>query len=145
MKRIATDTVNICGAIIKKGQEFYITEIKGSAYGSPADPAYRVQHGKSRATMVATACLSFIESFSVEAEPQPAKVTGCTVTARRNTRHGQTVPMHEFETIGVRLCVLHGIRRRRRLWVMDGGENGKIYVKVGANEFRVEHEIEVED
>lgn len=145
MKRIATKTVNICGAVIKKGQEFYITEIKGSAYGTPVDPAYRVQTGKSRATTVATARLSCIEGFSVEAEPQPAKVTGFTVTSRRNTRHGQTVPMHEFETIGVRLCVLHGIRRRRRLWVMDGGENGKIYVKVGSNEFRVEHEIEVED
>lgn len=145
MKRIATETVNICGAIIKKGQEFYISEIKGSAYGTPADPAYRVQHGRSRATTVATARLSCIEQFSVEADQQQTEIIGHTVTARRNTRSGQDTPEHVFETIGVRLCVLHGIRRRRRLWIMDGGENGKIYIKVGAREFRVEHEIEVED
>ena len=64
-------------------------------------------------------------------------IKGHTVTARRNTRHGQEVPEHEFTTIGVRMCEVHRVRRNRRLWVMDDGENGLVYLRVGAREFDV--------
>ena len=62
-------------------------------------------------------------------------IKGHTLTARRNTRHGQEVPEHEFTIIGVRMCEVHRVRRNRRLWVMDGGENGRAYVRLGSVEF----------
>ena len=64
-------------------------------------------------------------------------IKGHTVTARRNARHGQEVPEHEFTTIGVRMCEVHRVRRNRRLWVMGDGENGLVYLRVGAREFDV--------
>lgn len=69
-------------------------------------------------------------------------IKGHTVAARRNTRHGQEVPEHEFTTIGVRMCEVHKVRRNRRLWVMDGGENGLVYLSVGAHEFDVAEGVE---
>ena len=69
-------------------------------------------------------------------------IKGHTVTARRNARHGQEVPEHEFTTIGVRMCEVHRVRRNRRLWVMDGGENGLVYLRVGAREFDVAEGVE---
>lgn len=69
-------------------------------------------------------------------------IKGHTVTARRNTRHGQEVPEHEFTTIGVRMCEVHRIRRNRRLWVMGDGENGLVYLRVGAREFDVAEGVE---
>lgn len=69
-------------------------------------------------------------------------IKGHTVTARRNTRHGQEVPEHEFTTIGVRMCEVHGVRRNRRLWVMGDGENGLVYLRVGAREFDVAEGVE---
>ena len=69
-------------------------------------------------------------------------IKGHTVTARRNTRHGQEVPEHEFTTIGVCMCEVHRVRRNRRLWVMGDGENGLVYLRVGAREFDVAEEVE---
>lgn len=69
-------------------------------------------------------------------------IKGHTVTARRNTRHGQEVPEHEFTTIGVRMCEVHRVRRNRRLWVMGDGENGLVYLRVGAREFDVAEGVE---
>lgn len=69
-------------------------------------------------------------------------IKGHSVTARRNARHGQEVPEHEFTTIGVRMCEVHRVRRNRRLWVMDGGENGLVYIRVGAREFDVAEVVE---
>lgn len=69
-------------------------------------------------------------------------IKGHTVTARRNARHGQEVPEHEFTTVGVRMCEVHRVRRNRRLWVMDGGENGLVYLCVGAREFDVAEGVE---
>ena len=62
-------------------------------------------------------------------------INGHTLTARRNTRHGSEVPEHEFTTVGVHLCTYGGSNRHRRLWVMDGGENGRAYVRLGSAEF----------
>lgn len=64
-----------------------------------------------------------------------ATIKGHTVTARRNTRHGQEVPEHEFTTVGIHLCSYGGSNRHRRLWVMDGGGNGRAYVRVDTAEF----------
>ena len=69
-------------------------------------------------------------------------IKGHTLTARRNTRHGQEVPEHEFTTIGVRMCEVHRVRRNRRLWVMGDGENGLVYLRVGAYEFDVAEGVE---
>lgn len=69
-------------------------------------------------------------------------IKGHTVTARRNARHGQEVPEHEFTTIGVRMCEVHRVRRNRRLWVMGDGENGLVYLRVGAREFDVAEGVE---
>ena len=69
-------------------------------------------------------------------------IKGHTLTARRNTRHGQEVPEHEFTTIGVRTCEVHRVRRNRRLWVMGDGENGLVYLRVGAREFDVAEGVE---
>lgn len=71
-----------------------------------------------------------------------ATINGHTVTARRNTRHGQEVPEHEFTTVGIHLCSYGGSNRHRRLWVMDGGENGLVYLRVGAREFDVAEGVE---
>lgn len=71
-----------------------------------------------------------------------ATIKGHTLTARRNTRNGQEVPEHEFTTIGVRMCEVHRVRRNRRLWVMGDGENGFVYLRVGANEFDVAEGVE---
>lgn len=69
-------------------------------------------------------------------------IKGHTVTARRNTRHGQEVPEHEFTTIGVHMCEVHRVRRNRRLWVMDGVDNGLVYLRVGVREFDVAEGVE---
>ena len=69
-------------------------------------------------------------------------IKGHTLTARRNTRHGSEVPEHEFTTIGVRMCEVHRVRRNRRLWVMGDGENGLVYLRVGAHEFDVAEGVE---
>lgn len=69
-------------------------------------------------------------------------IKGHTLTARRNTRHGSEVPEHEFTTIGVRTCEVHRVRRNRRLWVMGDGENGLVYLRVGAHEFDVAEGVE---
>lgn len=69
-------------------------------------------------------------------------IKGHTLTARRNTRHGQEVPEHEFTTIGVRMCEVHRVKRNRRLWVMGDGENGLVYLRVGAREFDVAEGME---
>lgn len=69
-------------------------------------------------------------------------IKGHTLTARRNARHGQEVPEHEFTTIGVRMCEVHRVRRNRRLWVMGDGENGLVYLRVGAREFDVAEGVE---
>ena len=69
-------------------------------------------------------------------------IKGHTLTARRNTRHGQEVSEHEFTTIGVRTCEVHRVRRNRRLWVMGDGENGLVYLRVGAREFDVTEGVE---
>ena len=69
-------------------------------------------------------------------------IKGHTLTARRNTRHGSEVPEHEFTTIGVRMCEVHRVRRNRRLWVMGDGENGLVYLRVGAREFDVAEGVE---
>ena len=145
MKRIAVANVNINGAIIKAGKVFYASEVKGSGYGTPADPLYRIHFKRSQSYTVATVRLSVIDAFSVECDEPPSMVTGCTVTGRRNTRHGHDVPQHTFTSIGVHLCVLHGIRARRRLWVMDDNADGKVYVRTATHEFRAEHEIKIED
>jgi len=71
-----------------------------------------------------------------------ATIKGHTLTARRNTRHGSEVPEHEFTTIGVRTCEVHRVRRNRRLWVMGDGENGLVYIRVGAREFDVAEGVE---
>ena len=69
-------------------------------------------------------------------------IKGHTLNARRNTRHGQEVPEHEFTTIGVRTCEVHRVRRNRRLWVMGDGENDLVYLRVGAHEFDVAEGVE---
>ena len=69
-------------------------------------------------------------------------IKGHTLTARKNTRHGSEVPEHEFTTIGVRTCEVHRVRRNRRLWVMGDGENGLVYLRVGAREFDVAEGVE---
>ena len=62
-------------------------------------------------------------------------IKGHTLTARRNTRHGSEVPTHEFTIVGVYLCTYGGSRRHRCIYVMDGGENGRAYVRLGSAEF----------
>ena len=102
-KRIATRTENIGGAIVKRGQEFYISEIKGSGYGTLADPACRVQREKSRTTTIATANLSFIEQFSVDAERAGAvcqDARGANDLAYWRNHDGWMVPVCKISEVG---------------------------------------------